>query len=118
MNESFLDAAAALDAAQPPAAPAREEIDEVELWRALASVIDPEIGLDVVSVGLIYGVEIGDGGAVRITYTLTTPACPLEGVMTQGIVEAVAAVPGVEEVIPDLVWEPRWHPGMIQPGAW
>lgn len=118
MNEEFLRAAARLDAPPPPAEPAPEEgIDEVEVWKALATVIDPEIGLDIVTVGLIYGVECVEN-AVRVTFTLTTPACPMEGILTEGIGNAVAAVPGVDHVLPELVWEPRWHPGMIREGAW
>lgn len=115
MNESFARAAAALDAV--PASPVLEGIDEVAIWRALATVIDPEIGLDIVTVGLVYEIECIEA-AVRVTFTLTTPACPLEGVITRGIEAAVGAVAGVENVQSNLVWEPRWHPGMIREDAW
>lgn len=84
---------------------------------ALRGVVDPEVGLDVVTMGLIYGLEVV-GPRVRIRHTLTTPGCPMGDLLRRGIVEAARSVPGVEEVEAELVWEPRWHPGMIGEDAW
>jgi metal-sulfur cluster biosynthetic enzyme len=83
---------------------------------ALKQVIDPEVGVDIVSLGLVYGVEV-EGRNVTVTFTLTTPGCPLRTVMTHGVSATVYALPGVEHVEANLVWEPRWHPGMIERGA-
>ena len=112
-SEAFLRAIKGLD--QPVTPPG--EVDGELVWEALSTVIDPEIGLDIVTLGLVYELE-ADGGRVRVTFSLTTPGCPMQEAITRGVVNAVAAVPGVTEVLPNLVWEPRWHPGMISEGAW
>jgi len=87
------------------------------LWRKLATVIDPEIGLDIVTLGLVYGVETRDDVA-WITHTLTTPGCPMERIITDGIRAAAGQVDGVRATETRIVWEPEWHSGMIAKGAW
>jgi metal-sulfur cluster biosynthetic enzyme len=86
------------------------------IWSALATVIDPELGLDIVTLGLVYDVEV-NGDVARITYTLTTPGCPMERAITDGVRGAVLRVDGINRVDTHIVWDPVWHPGMIAPDA-
>ncbi|MGH7619883.1 MAG: metal-sulfur cluster assembly factor [Gemmatimonadaceae bacterium] len=86
------------------------------LWTALATVLDPELGLDIVTLGLVYGVEI-EGSTAHITYALTTPGCPMERAITDGVRAATLAVEGIARADTRLVREPVWHPGMIAPNA-
>ncbi|MFC6180535.1 metal-sulfur cluster assembly factor [Lactiplantibacillus daowaiensis] len=75
---------------------------------ALKTVIDPELGVDIVSLGLIYDVTNDDQGHCLVTMTLTMMGCPLTDVLANGITDALKALPGVNEVEINLVWEPAW----------
>lgn len=86
------------------------------LLTALSTVIDPEIGLDIVTLGLVYEIDVVDDCAI-ITYTLTTPGCPMGTVISNGIRQASLAVEGIARVDTQLVWDPSWHSGMIAPDA-
>jgi metal-sulfur cluster biosynthetic enzyme len=91
-------------------------IDEDEVTEALTNVIDPELGLDFVELGLIYGVEV-DGGNVEVTFTLTTPACPIGPQVSEQIVEFVSEIDGVESVTPTMVFTPPWSPDKMSEDA-
>ncbi|HEX6538825.1 MAG TPA: metal-sulfur cluster assembly factor [Candidatus Dormibacteraeota bacterium] len=82
-----------------------------ELVRAaLSEVYDPEIGIDIVSLGLVYGSHFEDDGTLVIEMTLTTPYCPLGPVIQTQTHAVCAPLPGVEKVRVDLVWSPPWDP--------
>ena len=91
--------------------PTVEEVNE-----ALANVIDPELGLDFVELGLVYDVEV-DGSTVTITFSLTTPACPIGPQVSEQMEEFVGELPGVEQVIPRMTFTPPWTPDMMSEDA-
>ncbi len=83
---------------------------------ALRDVIDPELGLDFVELGLIYDVAIDDG-TVRVTYTLTSPGCPIGPQVAEQIEEFVGELEGVEEVQPTMTFSPPWTPERMSEDA-
>ncbi|MFA9555854.1 metal-sulfur cluster assembly factor [Evansella sp. AB-rgal1] len=85
------------------------KIIKEEVLKQLESVIDPELGVDVVNLGLIYDVSIDDS-VVTITMTLTTPGCPLHDTMVNGVRSAVRYHPNVSHCEVNVVWEPAWTP--------
>jgi metal-sulfur cluster biosynthetic enzyme len=91
-------------------------VHEEDVQEALSNVIDPELGLDFVELGLVYDIEI-DGATVGITFTLTTPACPIGPQVSEQMKEFVGEVPGVEEVIPNMVFSPPWTPDRMSEDA-
>lgn len=97
-----------MDQTQTSAAPTNA-LSEYEVLSALTAVIDPELGLDIVSLGLVYAVAIGET-EVRITHTLTSPGCPLGAEIAAAMVTEVAAVAGGRAVKPVLVFSPPWEP--------
>ena len=84
---------------------------------ALRQVIDPELGYNIVDLGLVYDVAVGEGGVVCITMTTTTPGCPATSYLKQGAGESASSVPGVEFADVKLTYEPRWTPEMMSPEA-
>jgi metal-sulfur cluster biosynthetic enzyme len=92
-----------------PNIPTPEQIDSV-----LRGVIDPELGLNIVDLGLIYDVAVS-ATAVRVRMTLTTPGCPMHESLVEGVRRALLTLAGVSEIEVDLVWDPPWHPSMMNP---
>jgi metal-sulfur cluster biosynthetic enzyme len=91
--------------------PTREEIFE-----ALRVVEDPELGMDIVELGLLYDAEI-EGPKVHVTYSLTSMGCPVGPMIEQQIQEVVESLDGVEVVEMELTWEPPWSPERMSDDA-
>lgn len=89
-------------------------VNEEMVLAALKGVMDPELGLNVVDLGLIYDVDLDEEGRVAVTMTLTTPACPMHAGFSREIERTLTdAFPGLRKVSVQLVWDPPWHPAMI-----
>ncbi len=83
-------------------------LNEEMIYEALATVVDPEVGFDIVALGLIYGVKI-DNDDVRVDMTLSTRGCPLHELLKQWAKDAVLKVDGVKTATINIVWEPAWN---------
>jgi metal-sulfur cluster biosynthetic enzyme len=89
-------------------------VDDVEA--ALTNVIDPELGLDFVELGLIYGIEV-ESGDVHVTFTLTSPGCPIGPQVTEQIDEFVSELDGVTSVESTMIFNPPWTPDRMSEDA-
>jgi metal-sulfur cluster biosynthetic enzyme len=89
---------------------------EDQVRDALTNVIDPELGLDFVELGLVYDIEV-EGPEVTIQFTLTTPACPIGPQVSEQMQEFVGEIEGVEEVVTQMVFAPPWSPDKMSEDA-
>lgn len=78
----------------------------------LRTVVDPELGVSIVDLGLVYGIEVKDNN-INVKMTLTSPACPVGAVIQAQAHSAVKKLPWAKEVKVDLVWSPRWDPRLM-----
>lgn len=86
------------------------EETQTAVMAALETVIDPELGIDLVNLGLIYNVEVDNEGVCAIDMTLTTMGCPLADVIVTDVRNAVLKVDGISDVMIEFVWYPAWGP--------
>ena len=100
----------------PSAGSPEGEVTENKILEVLSNVYDPEIPIDIVNLGLIYGIEI-DGGNVRISMTMTAPGCPASTQIAGESKILVGEIPGVENVEIELVWDPPWDPSKMSEEA-
>ncbi len=91
--------------------PTKEEVVD-----ALRQVEDPELGMDIVDLGLMYDVEL-ENGKVKVVHTLTSMGCPVGPMIQQQIDEVVRALPGVDDVEVELTWDPPWTPEKMSEDA-
>lgn len=92
-------------------------LTEEAIRDALRAVIDPEIGLDIITLGMVYEVSSNAEGKVWVEMTLTSRGCPLGPHIINGVQSAVKTLEGVTDVEVELVWEPAWSPDLIDPAA-
>jgi metal-sulfur cluster biosynthetic enzyme len=97
--------------------PQTQEVTEDQVREALKSVVDPELGINIVDLGLVYDVEVAPDGDVDIRYTLTTMGCPIGPLIEDQMRAFLAAVPGIGEVRPEMVLRPAWTPEMMSEEA-
>lgn len=81
---------------------------EENIMGALENVIDPELGIDIVNLGLVYGADLDDEGVCTVTMTLTAMGCPLAGHIEQDVKRSLSDIPEVEQADVNIVWDPPW----------
>lgn len=89
---------------------------DAELREALRDVFDPELGYNIVDLGLIYDIAV-EGSRATITMTMTTPGCPAVDMIRKGVHERASAVPGLADVAVDVVWDPPWNADRMSEAA-
>jgi metal-sulfur cluster biosynthetic enzyme len=87
-----------------------------DVIEALRAVEDPELGMDIVELGLLYDVEV-DGPRAKVLYSLTSMGCPAGPLIQQSVEEVVQALPGIEQVETELTWDPPWTPEKMSDDA-
>jgi metal-sulfur cluster biosynthetic enzyme len=85
-------------------------LQEDVVRESLRTVVDPEIGVNIVDLGLVYDIDIKEQSQVNVKMTLTSPACPLGAVIQGQVHQAIVKLPWVKDVKVELVWSPRWDP--------
>jgi metal-sulfur cluster biosynthetic enzyme len=81
---------------------------EENIYGALETVLDPELGVDIVNLGLVYGVDLNENGLATITMTLTSMGCPLAGQIADDVKRVLADLPEIKETEVSIVWSPPW----------
>jgi metal-sulfur cluster biosynthetic enzyme len=96
--------------------PSKEEIHQ-QVMEAMKTVNDPELGIDIVNLGLVYNVEVTDDSDVRVEFSLTTMGCPIGPLIDEQIKGATADIEGIGDVTTELVMYPPWTPERMSPLA-
>jgi len=93
-----------------------EPITEAEVYEVLRECYDPEIPVNIVDLGLVYGVTVS-GGVINVMMTLTAPGCQMGAMITQEIQDKLLGLPGCQDAIVEIVWDPPWTPHMMTEAA-
>ena len=88
-------------------------VSESDVVTALKNCFDPEIGINIYDLGLVYNIEVQDGQKVHLKFSLPFPGCPLEPEIREQIMAEVGKIKGIKQVIAELVWEPAWNEKMM-----
>jgi FeS assembly SUF system protein len=90
---------------------------EADVIEAFRTVYDPEIPVNIYDLGLVYETKIAESGDIHVVMTLTTPGCPVAGILPQQVADAAATVDGTGEIVIELTWEPSWSPDLMSEDA-
>lgn len=90
---------------------------QTRIEEQLKTVLDPELGISIVDLGLVYGVSVTKSGKAKVTMTLTTMGCPMFGVIEAQIEEALMMIPEIEDVKTEVVFDPPWNPSKMTEAA-
>jgi metal-sulfur cluster biosynthetic enzyme len=93
------------------------EVTVEDVQEAITNVIDPELGLDFIELGLVYDIAVDENANVDITFTLTSPGCPIGPQVSEQMQEYVGELEGVGEVRPRMVFNPPWTPDLMSEEA-
>jgi len=94
----------------------KSELTELVIAK-LKTIFDPEIPVDIYELGLIYGIEISDEAAVKITMTLTSPSCPVAETLPPEVEEKIGSIEGISGCKVEITWEPSWDKSMMSQEA-
>jgi FeS assembly SUF system protein len=97
--------------------PSKVSLDKDDLVKALKTVYDPEIPVDIYELGLIYDVSLKESGNVDVKMTLTAPGCPVAGEMPQWVENALMSLEGVNKVVVEMVFDPPWDMSLMSEEA-
>ena len=90
---------------------------QMKIEEQLKTVLDPELGISIVDLGLVYGVSVTKSGKAKVTMTLTTMGCPMFGVIEAQIEEALMTIPEIEDVKTEITFDPPWDPSKMTESA-
>ncbi len=93
------------------------KFNENDVIEKLRNIIDPELEVNIVDLGLVYKINLNENGGVVLDMTLTAKGCPISNVIKYEVEEALKSIPGINGVTVNFVWEPEWNPSMIKSEA-